>query len=71
MNQKELKFQMEAENSNKENEGYLERPRIYKQRIFRIPLIDITDVCYPKRREWNQKPIKQSDQKFSPTIQLR
>ncbi|CAD8163596.1 unnamed protein product [Paramecium pentaurelia] len=71
MNSKQLKFQIEVENPNKENECYQDGHRFNKQRISRIPLTDITDILYPKRTEMKSSPLKWVQLKFSSTIQLR
>ncbi|CAD8157850.1 unnamed protein product [Paramecium pentaurelia] len=69
MNSKQFKFQKEVENPNKENEGYYEGNRINKKRISYLPLTDITDILYPKRREL--EVFEQNQLKLSLTIQLR
>ncbi|CAD8055942.1 unnamed protein product [Paramecium primaurelia] len=71
MNSKQFKFQKEVENPNKENEGSYEGNRINKKRISYLPLTDITDILYPKRREWEVSSLEQNQLKLSLTIQLR
>ncbi|CAD8175088.1 unnamed protein product [Paramecium octaurelia] len=71
MNSKQLKFQIEIENQNKENKDYQERQGFHKQRINRIPLTDITDALYPQRRQGSSQLLEWNQLKLSPTIQLR
>ncbi|CAD8154756.1 unnamed protein product [Paramecium octaurelia] len=71
MNSKQLKFQKEVENPDKENEGSYQGHRNHKKGISYLPLTDITDILYPKRRECEVSIREQNQLKLSPTIQLR
>ncbi|CAK80527.1 unnamed protein product (macronuclear) [Paramecium tetraurelia] len=71
MNSKQLKIQIEVDNQNKENKVYQEQQGFHKQRMNRIPLIDITDALYPQKRQGNSQLLVWNQLKISPTIQLR
>ncbi|CAD8077794.1 unnamed protein product [Paramecium sonneborni] len=71
MSSKQLKFEEEYENPNKENEGPQEIIQHNLQHSNRPPLTDITDVLYPKKKSKKQQQQQQQQNVFMSTVSLR
>ncbi|CAD8078459.1 unnamed protein product [Paramecium sonneborni] len=71
MYSKQLKFEQEYENPNKENQGPQDIIQTNLLHSNRPPLIDITDVLYPKKKYKKQQWQQQQINVFMSTVSLR